>query len=130
MSTNLPFVLISSSTPDCVVLGDAVDNFSYANLNKAFQTIIKAGTNKCQLFSLGKGRFYQEDGELTLDVGPFTAGTYPLTKKYLFLRTIFAAPFNKLHMLHLPFIETNPWCTVQLHTSVQNCTCNQTTVGL
>ena len=71
--TNLP-LLISSSTPDCVVLGDAVDNFSYANLNKAFQTIIKAGTNKCQLFSLGKGRFYQEDGELTLDVGPFTAG--------------------------------------------------------
>lgn len=63
----------NSSTPDCVVLGDAVDNFSYANLNKAFLTIIKAGTNKCQLFSLGKGRFYQEDGELTLDVGPFTA---------------------------------------------------------
>ena len=25
------------------------------------------------LYSLGKGKFYREDGELTLDVGPFTA---------------------------------------------------------
>ena len=26
-----------------------------------------------ELFSLGKGKFYREDGDLTLDVGPFTA---------------------------------------------------------
>ena len=25
------------------------------------------------LFSLGKGKYYREDGELTLDVGPFAA---------------------------------------------------------
>lgn len=26
-----------------------------------------------KFYSLGKGKFYREDGELTLDVGPFTA---------------------------------------------------------
>ena len=26
-----------------------------------------------ELFSLGKGKFYREDGDLTLDVGPFAA---------------------------------------------------------
>ena len=37
---------------DSVVLGDAVDGFSYANINKAFQVL-----NKTQgpFFSLGKG---------------------------------------------------------------------------
>jgi phospholysine phosphohistidine inorganic pyrophosphate phosphatase len=29
--------------------------------------------NGAGLFSLGKGKFYREDGELTLDVGPFAA---------------------------------------------------------
>ena len=28
---------IEINNPNCVVLGDAVDDFSYANLNKAFQ---------------------------------------------------------------------------------------------
>ncbi len=28
--------------------------------------------DSCQLYSLGKGKYYREDGELTLDVGPFT----------------------------------------------------------
>ena len=27
----------------------------------------------CDLYCLGKGKFYREDGELTLDVGPFAA---------------------------------------------------------
>ncbi len=39
-------------------------------MNKAFRVVKK--TN-CDIYSLGKGKFYQEDGELTLDVGPFTA---------------------------------------------------------
>ena len=53
-------------------LGDAVDGFSYKNLNKAFQLIMKTG---CPFYSLGLGKFYREDNELTLDVGPFSKGT-------------------------------------------------------
>ena len=33
------------------------------------------------LYSLGKGKFYREDGELTLDVGPFTAALEFATEK-------------------------------------------------
>jgi ribonucleotide monophosphatase NagD (HAD superfamily) len=44
---------------------------SFANASfQAFKILMK--TNG-ELFSLGKGKFYREDGDLTLDVGPFTA---------------------------------------------------------
>lgn len=55
---------------NCVVIGDAVEEFSYKNLNAAFQIIADTG---CPLYSLGKGKFYREDGKLMLDVGPFAA---------------------------------------------------------
>ena len=58
------------SDPNCVVLGDAVEKFTYDNLNKAFRLVKE---KNCKLISLGKGKYYREDGELTLDVGPFTA---------------------------------------------------------
>ncbi|CAG0888725.1 unnamed protein product [Cyprideis torosa] len=56
---------------NCVVLGDATDGFSYENMNKTFRSLMKLETPR--LFSLGKGRYYRENGELTLDVGPFVA---------------------------------------------------------
>ena len=64
--------------PDSVVIGDAVDGFSYRNLNKAFQLMMKS---ECPFYSLGKGKFYQEDGELTLDCGPFTTALEFATDK-------------------------------------------------
>lgn len=71
---------ISTENPNCVVLGDAVDGFSYQNLNTAFR-ILSAGGPACQLYSLGMGKFYKEDGDLTLDVGPFTAALEFATEK-------------------------------------------------
>jgi len=62
---------VNTSDPNCVVLGDAVEEFNYTNINTAFQVLIKS--NEMNLFSLGKGKFYKEDGKLNLDVGPFTA---------------------------------------------------------
>ena len=35
----------------------------------------------CQLYSLGKGKYYREYGELTLDVGPFAAALEFATEK-------------------------------------------------
>ena len=55
---------------DSVILGDAADNFSYANMNAAFRALIKSGGD---LYTLGRGKYYREDGELTLDVGPYAA---------------------------------------------------------
>ena len=44
--------------------------YSFQIMTQVFQLLVKSGGD---LYSLGKGKFYREDGELTLDVGPFTA---------------------------------------------------------
>ncbi|XP_030060600.1 phospholysine phosphohistidine inorganic pyrophosphate phosphatase [Microcaecilia unicolor] len=63
------FDSVDKSNPNCVVLGDAANNFSYENLNKAFQVLI--GLETPILFSLGKGRYYKETDGLKLDVGVY-----------------------------------------------------------
>lgn len=68
----------SDATADCVILGDATDNFSYANMNAAFRVLIKSGGD---LYTLGRGKYYREDEELTLDVGPFAAALEYATSK-------------------------------------------------
>ncbi|XP_016112118.1 phospholysine phosphohistidine inorganic pyrophosphate phosphatase [Sinocyclocheilus grahami] len=60
---------VDMSSPNCVVIGDAADNFSYQNLNEAFRVLI--GLEKPLLFSLGQGRYYKETDGLKLDVGVF-----------------------------------------------------------
>ncbi|XP_048407104.2 phospholysine phosphohistidine inorganic pyrophosphate phosphatase isoform X5 [Stegostoma tigrinum] len=60
---------IDQSNPNCVVIGDAADNFSYKNLNEAFQVLI--GLEKPVLLSLGRGRYYKETDGMKLDVGAY-----------------------------------------------------------
>ncbi|KAH9518555.1 hypothetical protein Btru_017130 [Bulinus truncatus] len=60
---------VDQSNPNCVVIGDATHQFNYENINRSFQCLMKL--EKPILFSMGKGKYYQEEGELTLDVGPF-----------------------------------------------------------
>ncbi|ROI83805.1 Phospholysine phosphohistidine inorganic pyrophosphate phosphatase [Anabarilius grahami] len=60
---------VDTSSPNCVVIGDAADKFSYQNLNEAFRVLI--GLEKPLLFSLGQGRYYKETDGLKLDVGVF-----------------------------------------------------------
>ncbi|KAG7492646.1 hypothetical protein MATL_G00016870 [Megalops atlanticus] len=60
---------VEKTNPNCVVIGDAADNFSYRALNDAFQVLM--GLEKPVLFSLGKGRYYKETDGLKLDVGVF-----------------------------------------------------------
>lgn len=47
------FAEVDKTNPNCVVLGDAAENFTYANLNEAFRLLI--GMEKPVLISLGKG---------------------------------------------------------------------------
>ncbi len=44
---------VDKTNPNCVVIGDAAENFSYQNLNDAFRVLI--GLEKPVLFSLGQG---------------------------------------------------------------------------
>jgi len=62
---------IDQSNPNCVVVSDAADIFTYENLNEAFRILIDM--EKPRLFSLGRGRYYSDNGVLVLDVGVFTA---------------------------------------------------------
>lgn len=50
------FDSIDKTNPNCVVIGDAAENFSYQNVNEAFRVLI--GLEKPLLFSLGKGCAY------------------------------------------------------------------------
>ena len=47
------FSEVNQDNPNCVVLGDATENFSYQNLNKAFQLLMSL--DKPVLFALGGG---------------------------------------------------------------------------
>ncbi|KAK7109684.1 phospholysine phosphohistidine inorganic pyrophosphate phosphatase-like isoform X2 [Littorina saxatilis] len=57
--------------PNCVVIGDAQESFSYQNMNAAFQTLI--ALDKPVLISMGQGKYYSEDNKLVLDVGAYKA---------------------------------------------------------
>ncbi|XP_008312813.1 phospholysine phosphohistidine inorganic pyrophosphate phosphatase [Cynoglossus semilaevis] len=63
------FDSIDKTNPNCVVIGDAAENFSYQNLNEAFRVLV--GLEKPVLFSMGQGRYYKETDGLKLDVGVF-----------------------------------------------------------
>lgn len=44
---------VDKTNPNCVVIGDAAEKFSYENLNEAFRVLINL--EKPVLFSLGQG---------------------------------------------------------------------------
>ncbi|XP_063100967.1 phospholysine phosphohistidine inorganic pyrophosphate phosphatase isoform X2 [Cavia porcellus] len=63
------FDKIDTSNPNCVVIADAGDYFSYKNMNKAFQVLMEL--ENPVLISLGKGRYYKATSGLMLDVGAY-----------------------------------------------------------
>ncbi|KAG8517450.1 Phospholysine phosphohistidine inorganic pyrophosphate phosphatase [Galemys pyrenaicus] len=64
------FDQIDKSNPNCVVIADAGEGFSYQNMNRAFQLLMQL--DNPVLISLGKGRYYKETSGLMLDVGAYT----------------------------------------------------------
>ncbi|XP_059489012.1 phospholysine phosphohistidine inorganic pyrophosphate phosphatase-like [Neocloeon triangulifer] len=65
------FSTVSFEDPNCVVIGDSAEHFTYDNLNKAFRILMNL--SEPILYSLGKGKYFKEDGELVLDVGSYAA---------------------------------------------------------
>lgn len=61
------FADINQEDPNCVVLGDAADDFSYEAMNSAFNVLLKSP----KLFSMGYGKFYKNNNGLVLDVGSY-----------------------------------------------------------
>lgn len=63
------FAQVDTSNPNCVVIADAGESFSYQNMNKAFQVLMEL--DNPVLISLGRGRYYKETSALMLDVGAY-----------------------------------------------------------
>ncbi|XP_074600453.1 phospholysine phosphohistidine inorganic pyrophosphate phosphatase [Brevipalpus obovatus] len=62
---------LNENDPNAVVIGDAVDAFSFENLNKAFRLLI--GNPQCEFIAMGRTKYYQKNGELVLDLGVYVA---------------------------------------------------------
>jgi HAD superfamily hydrolase (TIGR01458 family) len=60
----------SSLTPDYVVIGDIGEHWSYTVLNQAFRMVMEGA----RILALHKGRFWQVEDGLRLDIGAFVAG--------------------------------------------------------
>jgi HAD superfamily hydrolase (TIGR01458 family) len=64
------FANMSGSTGEAVVVGDAAQGFTYAAMNAAFRKLLEGA----EFLALARNRsFKDEDGELSLDAGPFVA---------------------------------------------------------
>ena len=55
--------------PNVVLLGDAGSAFNYAALNRCFRLLLEG----LPLLAMGANRHFNEDGQLSLDAGPFVA---------------------------------------------------------
>lgn len=60
----------SHTVPDCVVLGDMGNYFSYAVLNQAFRLLMQG----VPLIAMARNRYFMEADGLSLDMGAFVAG--------------------------------------------------------
>lgn len=61
---------ISEMAADVVIVGDMGDEWSYAALNRAFKLVMQGA----ELVALHKGKFWQWEAGLNLDIGSFVAG--------------------------------------------------------
>lgn len=61
------FVNLGEGEPDCVLLGDARDQLSYANLNTALELLMEGAP----LIGIGRNRRFREGGRWRLDAGAF-----------------------------------------------------------
>ena len=60
------------SSATCVVIGDAAEEFSYENVNLAFNKLI--GMKDPKLISMGYNKYYKDKGQLVIDLGAYTRG--------------------------------------------------------
>uniref|UniRef100_A0AC35UEY2 STAS domain-containing protein n=1 Tax=Rhabditophanes sp. KR3021 TaxID=114890 RepID=A0AC35UEY2_9BILA len=61
---------LETTNPNCVVLGDAQDSFTFQNMNRAFKILMM---NDNILFSMGSAQYYQRTDGPSLDVGAYAA---------------------------------------------------------
>uniref|UniRef100_A0A0N5C2D2 Phospholysine phosphohistidine inorganic pyrophosphate phosphatase n=1 Tax=Strongyloides papillosus TaxID=174720 RepID=A0A0N5C2D2_STREA len=65
------FIDLDTSNPNCVLMGDAENDFTFHKMNEAFKVLLN--TKNSKLFTMGNGKFYQREDGPCLDVGAFGA---------------------------------------------------------
>lgn len=60
---------LANGPPTAVLVGDAGNDFNYANLNCAFRLLMDGAV----LLAMGNNHYFQERDGLSLDIGPFVA---------------------------------------------------------
>ena len=85
-----------------VVVGDAQDNFSYANLNAAFR-VLNSGA---ELVAIAKNRYFKDaDNELSMDVGCFVSALeYASAQKAM----VIGKPSQNFYHLACADMDVNP----------------------
>lgn len=66
---DLQGVEVGADEPDCVLVGDLGEGFTYERLNAAFRHLMDGADLVC----LQKNRYWRTDSGLSLDAGPFVA---------------------------------------------------------
>jgi HAD superfamily hydrolase (TIGR01458 family) len=61
------FATLDQAEPNAVLIADAAADFTYENLNRAFQLCLGGAA----LVGIGMNRYFKHNGELVLDAGPF-----------------------------------------------------------
>ncbi len=63
------FADLAPDQSPAVVIGDAADAFTYERLNQAFRLLMDGAP----LLAMGNNRYFKENNQLSLDMGPFAA---------------------------------------------------------
>lgn len=58
---------LDQTNPNCVVIGDAAEDFTYASLNEAFRICMDGAP----LVAIGHNKYFKKAGVFYLDAGPF-----------------------------------------------------------
>jgi len=58
---------VVQNNPNAVIIGDAADDFNYANLNHAFRLCLEGAP----LIAIGHNKYFKKSGDFFMDAGPF-----------------------------------------------------------
>lgn len=96
-----------SDDADVVVIGDAGENFSHANMNRLFRQI----SNGARLIALEKDRFWKDHDGPTLGAGPFITALEYATGT---LSTLIGKPSPEYFRMAIESMQADPATTLMI----------------
>ena len=100
-------IILTDSSPDYVIVGDAGDNFSFGNMNKAFNLIL----NGAKLIAMEKDRHWITPEGRLMSAGPFVAALEYATGKKA---TILGKPSKDFFRLALKDMDAKAADTIMI----------------